>query len=296
MLKKKASLFERRARFGYIFILPLIIGVCLVFIPNLIQTFIYSVSTIDTQHNFSTEFSGFSKYVAAFKSDPEFLPMLVSNIKTWIINVPVILIYSLLMATILNQDFKGRVIARIIFFVPVILSVGALSSTDSTAMYYSGAGQAIEVDSANVFTDMSVLLSSLNFPKVLIDIVTDAVNNIYDIACNSGLQIFIFLAGLQEIPVSVYEAASIEGCSKWELFWKITLPMITPQIAVNAVYTISLVADSADGMFWYTNVLAFSENQYALANAMNIIYLLALGIFVSIILLIMKKISSNISN
>lgn len=296
MLKRKASLFERRARFGYIFIIPLIIGVFLIFIPNLIQTFIYSVSTVDTQNDFSTNFSGFEKYVYAFKSDPEFLPMMVSSVKTWIINVPVILIYSLLIATILNQDFKGRVIARIIFFVPVILSVGALSSTDSTAMYYSGAGQAIEADSASSFTDMSVLLSSLNFPKFLIEIVTDAVSNIYDIACNSGLQIFIFLAGLQEIPVSVYEAASIEGCSKWELFWKITLPMITPQIAVNAVYTISIVADSADGIFWYTNVLAFSENQYTLANAMNIIYLLALGIFVSIILLIMKKISSNISN
>ena len=196
----------------------------------------------------------------------------------------------------LNQKFKGRVIARVIFFIPVILSVGALASTDSTAMYYSGAGQSIENtvgSSATAFTDMSVLLASINFPKFLTDIVVNAVSNIYEIARSSGLQIFIFLAGLQEIPYSVYEAAAIEGCSSWELFWKITLPMIAPHIAVNAVYTISLVADSADGTFWYTNVLAFSENQYALANAMNIIYLSALAIFVAIVLLLMKKIVSN---
>ncbi len=296
MAKNKSALFEKRARYGYIFIIPLIIGVLLIFIPNLIQTFMYSVSTIDTESGFKLNFSGFSAYYSALKHDPNFVPMLVSNIKTWLINVPVILIYSLLIATLLNQNFKGRVIARVIFFIPVILVAGALAQTDSTALYYSGAGQAIEGDgtsAASAFTDMSALLSSLSFPKFLTDIVTDAVSNIYDIVCSSGLQIFIFLAGLQEIPASVYEAASIEGCSKWELFWKITLPMIAPQIAVNAVYTISVTADDANGMFWYTNVLAFSENQYALANAMNILYLLALSVFVVIILAVMKKFLAN---
>lgn len=299
MAKNKSALFEKRARYGYIFIIPLIIGVVLIFIPNLIQTFLYSVSTIDTENSFKLNFSGFSAYYDAVKSDPNFLPMLVSNIKKWLINVPVILIYSLLIATMLNQNFKGRVIARVIFFIPVILVAGALSQTDSTALYYSGAGQAIETGteaSVTAFSDMSTLLSSLNFPKFLTNIVTDAVSNIYTIVCSSGLQIFIFLAGLQEIPASVYEAASIEGCSKWELFWKITFPMIAPQISVNAVYTISVAADDAGGMFWYTNVLAFSENQYSLANAMNILYLLALGVFVVIILAIMKKFSSNVEN
>ena len=139
---------------------------------------------------------------------------------------------------------------------------------------------------------MSTLLSSLSFPQPLIDVVTDAVSNIYTITSSSGLQIFIFLAGLQEIPSSVYEAASIEGCSKWELFWKITFPMISPQIAVNAIYTIAISATDNNGLLSYSNNLAFGESNYSLATAMNIVYLLALGVFILIVLGIIKKFSS----
>lgn len=140
---------------------------------------------------------------------------------------------------------------------------------------------------------MTTLLSSLSFPKPLIDVVTGAVSNIYTITRSSGLQIFIFLAGLQEIPTSVYEAASIEGCSKWELFWKITFPMIAPQIAVNAIYTIAISATDNNALLTYSNTLAFGESNYSLATAMNIIYLLALGVFVMLVLALIGKFSSN---
>ena len=163
-------------------------------------------------------------------------------------------------------------------------------------MYYSGAGQVIEnaaSQGTSALSDMTTLLVSLNLPKFLINIVNNAVSNIYQITSSSGLQIFIFLAGLQEIPLSVYEAASIEGCSKWELFWKITFPMIVPQIAVNAVYTIAVSASDNNSLLTYSNTLAFSENKYSLATAMNVLYLAALALFVIIVLLIIKKFSTN---
>ena len=296
MKKSKASLFENRARFGYLFTLPVIIGIVLIFIPNIIQTFRYSVSNIDTGAGFSLSFSGFSKYKEAFSSDPRFVPLLIANLKNLLISVPVILIYSLFISTLLNQKFHGRVIARIIFFIPVILATGVLSNVDSQVMYYTGAGQVIDtgISSAGAgFGDISSLLTSMNFPKVLSDIVSNSVSNIYNIASSSGLQIYIFLAGLQEIPASVYEAASIEGCSKWELFWKITFPMIAPQIAINAVYTIAISATEENELLKYSNNLAFGENQYSLATAMNIVYLAALGVFVAAVLLITKKFSLN---
>lgn len=296
MKKSKASLFENRARFGYLFTLPVIIGIVLIFIPNIIQTFRYSVSDIDTSAGFTLTFSGFSKYKDAFASDPEFVPLLVSNLKDLLITVPIILIYSLFISTLLNQNFHGRVFARVIFFIPVILATGVLSKIDSQAMYYTGAGQVIDTgisSASSGFMDISSLLTSMNFPTFLIDIVTNAVSNIYTIASSSGLQIYIFLAGLQEIPTSVYEAASIEGCSKWELFWKITFPMIAPQIAINAVYTIAISATETNTLLTYSNNLAFGENNYSLATAMNIVYLIALGIFVAAVLFITNKFSLN---
>ena len=295
MRKNKSALFEKRARYGYVFIAPLILGVCLIFIPNLIETFLYSVCEIDTANNFALNLSGFGFYKEALRSDPKFIPLLADNLKNLVINVPIIVIYSLFIATLLNQEFKGRVVARIIFFIPVLLATGVLSDTDSTALLYTGAGQVIDtgVSSGSGFADMTTLLSSLSFPKPLIDVVTGAVSNIYTITRSSGLQIFIFLAGLQEIPTSVYEAASIEGCSKWELFWKITFPMIAPQIAVNAIYTIALSATDNNALLAYSNTLAFGESNYSLATAMNIIYLLALGLFVMLVLALIGKFSSN---
>ena len=296
MKRKKTALFEKRARYGYIFIAPLIIGVCLIFIPNLIQTFRFSVSDAASEINASLHFTGFHAYKEAIAEDPKFIPFLLSNLQDLIIKIPVILIYSLFISTLLNQKFKGRIVARIIFFVPVILAAGALNATDGYALYYSGAGQTIDTGMASTisgFSDMETLLSMINFPSLLTNIVIDAVSNIYDVARCSGLQIFIFLAGLQERPTSIYEAAEIEGCSKWETFWKITFPMITPQIVINTIYTIAASADSGNEPLTYAYNLAFGENQFTLATAMNILYLLALGLIVAVIFVILKKLTAN---
>ena len=293
MAKNKSRLFEKRSRYGYIFILPLILGVLFIFIPNIVKTFMYSLSEIDAANGFQLNYKGFNYYKEALAEDPKFIPLLFSNLQSLLINIPIIIIYSLFIATLLNQKFKGRAIARVIFFIPVLLATGVLARTDSVAIQYGSAVIDTGVSSGGGIADVSVWLSSMNFPKFLIDIVTNAVGNIYNIARSSGLQIFIFLAGLQEIPNSVYEAASIEGCSKWELFWKITFPMIAPQIAVNAIYTIAVSATENNGLLSYSNSLAFSEGRYALATAMNILYLIALGVFVLIVLIIIKKFSSN---
>lgn len=296
MAKHTIGLHERRARYGYIFIIPLILGVCFILIPNLVQTFRYSISEIDTANGFSLHYPGFGNYRDALRSDPKFVPLLMENLQNLLITVPVILIYSLFISTLLNQEFHGRVLARVIFFIPVILATGALAETDAAALLYTGAGQVIDTgvsSGGSALTDLTTLLTTMNFPAVLTGVVTDAVSNIYTIARSSGLQIFIFLAGLQEIPTSVYEAASIEGCSKWELFWKITFPMIAPQIAVNAVYTIAVSATDGNTLLAYSTELAFGESNYALATAMNLLYLAALAVFVTVVLLILKKFSSN---
>lgn len=299
MKSRKRSLLENRGKYGWIFISPLIIGILLIFIPNIITTFRYSVSNIDVNNGFKLVYNGFSNYKDIFTSDAKFMPLLFNNLKKLLINVPVILIYSLFISTIINQKYKGRVIARVIFFIPVILVAGVLADMDSQVLHYTGAGQAIDENISSgmsEFSNITVLLQSLNFPQFLTEIIVNSVSNIYSITCSSGLQIYIFLAGLQEMPSSVFEAAMIEGCSKWELFWKITFPMIAPQIAINAVYTISTLATEKNELLTYTNELAFGGNQYSFATAMNIVYLLLLGIIVAVVLAIINRLSSNTEN
>ena len=86
--------------------------------------------------------------------------------------------------------------------------------------------------------DIEKLFASMKVGTELVEYVTQMVNNIFDIVNRSGVQILIFLAGLQSISPAIYEASRIDGATSWETFWKITFPMISPMIMVNGVYTI----------------------------------------------------------
>lgn len=297
MRRKKSSLLEKRDYFGYLFIAPLIIGVALIFIPNLVKLFQYSISEIDAANGFSLSFKGFGMYKTAFTEDPEFIPLLIGDLQPLLTQMPVILIYSLFISTILNQKFVGRTAARLVFFVPVILASGVITMVDGDAMYYAGVGQAIDAgeQSVSYLSEVNQLLASLNLPKVLIETVTGAVSNIYSVTRSSGLQIFIFLAGLQEIPSSLYEAASVEGCNKWELFWKITFPMISPQIVINMVYTISSLAVENSRVLSYSEAIAFNQSNYPLGSAMNIVYLASFGLLIAVMMLIVRKLTPKIA-
>lgn len=290
----KRTLEQKRTDVGYIFIIPLILGVFLIFIPNIIQTFIFSINDMEiTGSGYFLHFKGFQYYKDALLTDPNFNQYLMVSLKNLALNIIIIAIFSLFIATILNQKFHGRIFARVIFFIPVILCTGVLTLVDSQAISYMSAGQMIEtgssVDVSNL-AQITTILNSLNFNDTLTSVISSCISGIYDIVKMSGIQIFIMLSGLQEISPSLYEAASVEGCSKWELFWKITFPMIAPQIAVCTVYTIAdSFSQSSNQVFAYTNELAFKGNQYALATAMNMEYLVCLGVMVFIILWVLKK-------
>ena len=291
---KKMDYMKKKSLFGYFFIFPLILGALFVFLPNLIQTLRFSINEVLVNTNgYDLKYEGFKYYVYAFKEDPKFVRLLLSDMRAMLIHVPVITIYSLFVSTLLNQNFKGRTLARIIFFIPVIFATGIITIVDSAAVSYLDSSATLETGSSldlSGFSEISGLLSSLNFSPFLIDIVTSAVSDIQYIVNRSGIQIVIFLAGLQEISPALYEAAQIEGCGKWELFWKITFPMISPQIAVNIIYTIADICSRDGYLLSYSLKLAFGSNQYALSTAMNIIFLVCLTAFVGIILWALMRI------
>jgi len=290
MIKKKrkgSSLEKTRAKYGYIFSLPLILG-SLLFARNMIQTILFSINeTIIETGGYSLKWAGFQYYYKAFFVDPKFIQYVVSSLGEILVQVPVILVFSLFMAMVLNQEFKGRVVARAIFFLPVILSTGIITKVETNAGMNTlmSIRDALDAGETAGGLELTQLLISMNFNETLTEIVVDAANGINTIVNSSGVQIFVFLAAFQQIPPSVYEAAQVEGCSKWVLFWKIVIPMTAKQIIVAGVYTIIDVFTRSDSkLFDYIYKMAYEGNQYSYAMAMYLIYALGLAVMLGIAL------------
>lgn len=294
--KRQLSYSQKRTLAGYLFSIPLIFGLLVIFIPSIYKTIVFSFNEVITGgFGYKMNFQGWKYYKEALFSDPQIIPGIISSLSTLLINIPIIIIFSLLIATLLNGKFRGRLPARLIFFLPVVLTTGIIVRFDTPLM--QSVYSTVETDSGTVVSGMNeftALLSSLNVGSDLVEIITSAVSNIYNVVTASGIQIFIFLAGLQEIPSSLYEAAAVEGCSKWETFWKITFPMIMPQTTINAVYTIvdSFTNDSA--IFTYISNLS-TQQQYSLATAASILYLICLAVVIAIVMGIIRVYTKHLS-
>lgn len=286
----KWGLVRKRQMYGLIFSLPFIIGLLLLFIPNMLDTVRFSFNDIIlTDDGFRLSWMGGENYHVAFREDPRFVVLLISSLQTLGTQIPVIILFSLLIAVMLNQNFRGRGVARAIFFLPVLLATGIIARVESATSIISTAESNRVLDVGLLgggvdLTGLENLMYSLSFSDKLTGLVSGAVAGISTIVLQSGMQIFIFLAGLQEIPGSLYEAAKVEGCDQWQLFWKITFPMITPQILVCSVYTIVDAFSRGDSqLFIYVQNLAFGSNQYGLATAMYLVYFLCVGALIVVV-------------
>lgn len=289
--KRKSNLIRRREYYGYFFILPLIIGVLFIFIPNLYHTLQYSVSSLELgKKGYDATFEGFSQYKAAFTKDANFVPYLVTELKSFLTDVPVITIFSMFIAVLLNGKFHGRTAARLIFFIPVILSTGIISSIESSTDLLANVEAGMTSSDTSLVSGLSNMLLQMNLPKFIIDIIGSAISGIYSVVQRSGMQIFILLTGLQQIPNSLYEAAQVEGCNGWESFWKITFPMMGPHIRISIVYTIVDLTSRTDTVLAkYINLLAFRSNMFSLGTAMYVIYLLIVLVIVAIVLFVLNR-------
>ena len=244
----------KRARTGTLFILPLIIGFLVFMVRPLIISLQMSMSQVNVGQGTMTPFNiglnlfgmrvtlPLGNYNYAFVSDPDFNGLLVNEIGRMAINTIATLVMSFVIAVILNQNFKGRTLCRVIFFLPVILSSGVLPGIESQNQYFNlmtSISDAVgESSGVNLSQALQNLLSVSGVAREVFDVIFQMIDAIYDIIMASGIQIIVFLTGLQSISPSLYEAADVEGCSAWESFWKITFPMVSPLLLVNCIYTI----------------------------------------------------------
>ena len=292
--RRIASLDRRKARSGWIFVLPFVIGFVLIYLPVIFDSVKYSFERISVQTGggLVTEFVGWQNYREALIDDSKFVQTLVLGIQELLFDIPAIIIFSLFMAVLLNQKMAGRAVFRAIFFIPVILSTGLMESInqqniiaeigeDTGSMDASGESATADLVSA---IDIEYLFANMKVGTEIVDYVVKAINNIYDIVNRSGVQMLIFLAGLQSISPAIYESCQIDGASSWETFWKITFPMISPMMLVNGVYTIidSFTTDS-------NTVMKFIASEYTKTNgnvissAMSWVYFLIVMLIVGIV-------------
>ncbi|MDR1868648.1 MAG: sugar ABC transporter permease [Treponema sp.] len=296
--KSSLTLEGKNAITGYLFLLPFIIGfLAFMFFPILESLrMVFSNVRIDTEeHGFFMTFTGLENLKRVLTVDPEFNRFVTEEIGRMVLIVPAIIIFSLFVALLLNQEFKARSIVRAIFFLPVILSSGVMIGLETNNSLLNSM--------ADIIKEGNLMKSSIT--KVLEDILVAEgaasdfmgyifriINQIYDIAMASGIQIIIFLSALQTIPPSMFEAAKIEGATSWECFWKITFPMVSPLILVNIVYSvIDYFLRTDNRVMAKINVSLIRLMQFGFATAMAWVYFLAVIIIIGIAMgLISRKV------
>lgn len=286
--KKQKNMRKRKAIAGYLFISPFIIGFIAFMIVPLFESLRMSFSNVVIgigNGGFLLEFTALANIKKALTVDPEYTRFLTEELTRMATQVPTTLIVSFFMALLLNQTFKGRGIVRAIFFLPVILSSGVLVGLEFNNSLLAGMKDYIQENSqtSNITIVLEEILENSGFGKGFLEIVYDVVNNVYDVVIASGIQIIIFLSGLQTISKSMYEAATIEGCTSWESFWKITIPLVSPVILVNVIYTIVDFCTRTDSevMTKITETM-ISKMDYGFSSAMAWIYFVAVMLIIGI--------------
>ncbi len=308
--RKAKSLDKAKARSGWFFVAPFVLIFFLIYVPVIVDSVKYSFHTIYplSGGGFVLDYVGWENYYNALFVDPNFVTTLTGGIKQLVLEVPAIVVFSLFMAVLLNQKMVGRTLFRAIFFIPVILSTGLIDDIDaanSFAQYAEGgsvageegesvAGEAVQQSGGIINAmDLQGLFSSMKVGTELVEYVVQIVNDIYDLVNRSGVQMLIFLAGLQSISPAIYESCTIDGATTWETFWKITFPMISPMILVNAVYTVidSFTSSSNQVMNYVGTVYegVTTTGGDVLATAMYWIYFSIVILVIAVVALVMSS-------
>lgn len=291
MFKLRTSKKRRQALTGALFTLPFAIGFIFFFLYPFLQSIRFSLNHLKiVSGGYILEYVGLGNYRNALVVNADFIPVFVEAVGRIITDVPLVVIFSFFAANLLNQKFRGRTAARVIFFLPVIMGAGIVLQIEQSD--YIMAQLRVAATEGGVLSGAVLrrFLYELRIPEASLDYVTAAVDRIPEIIRASGVQILIFLAGLQSIPRSLYEAANVEGLTSWECFWMITLPMLSPLILTNAIYTIiDSFTVMSNPLVKLIRSTAFGGGGFGLSSAMGVLYFLA----ISVILLIAGAIISK---
>lgn len=282
-LLRNMPLRKRRNIAAYLFLIPWLMGLVIFVARPLFQSIIFSFHRVRMfPTGMELEFVGLQNFRDVWFRDIFFITALITYILDTIIRVPIIVVIALILAILLNQKMRFQGFFRVIFFLPVIIASGPvineLAATGATSI------PMLDVAAIQMF------LATI-FPDFIVEPVVGVFNQIILILWFTGVQILIFLAGLQKISPSLYEAAKIDGGSDWECFWKITLPTIKPIILINLVFTlVNLSNHSTNPIIDLIMDSMFSgTTDYGYASAMAWLYAIVVGFLLLVVFLFFIK-------
>lgn len=287
MKTTKISFEAKKKWIGFMFVVPWLIGFINFFFIPIINSIRFSISKIMIDNGPIYEYLGFTQYKYLFLSDATFFTDMLKTSGGVFLDVLMVIVFSLFFSLILVQKFRGRLLARAMFFLPVIVASGAVIK--SIRFDASASGQ----------FELSVLQSILqnaNLSNDLVGLIVRTMEQMFQIIWKCGIQILIFMAGLQSIPSTIKEAAYVEGATGWEYFWKITFPMVMPLIQLNIIYTI------IDSFTDYTNPIIqriYALNQqldYSFSSTIAWSYFSIIFIIAIVLYMILGKLNTRNSN
>jgi len=267
---------------GLVFVSPFIIGVILFFIYPIYMSVKLSFGKLDNIVGFKVSWIGIENYLRAFTIDMEFAPMFLSVVRDTLVRVPMIIILALIISILINQDIKGRTLFRIAFFIPFLLGNGEVMRQ----LIYQGVDkQVLSIADGDI-----IPYEILNyFGSTIVNAVQTVLGIIVTVLWSSGVQILLFLSGLQSISPALYEAAKIDGATQWEIFWKVTIPMISPIMLLNIVYTIvDSFTNIRNPLLEYIQSYGFTKAQFEYGAALGWIYFIFIGFVVAVVFGLMK--------
>lgn len=279
-IKKKP--LTKRYQF-LIFIFPWLIGVCAFFIYPLITSVRLSFSKITTLFNYRMGWVGLENYRKALLEDIQFVPLVLQSLKTVALFTPAIILISMVLAILLNSRIKLRGYFRSIFFLPVLLGTGYVMNQ----LIGSGVNsKAMEVAKGIIMPDGMTQILGPGWTSTIGIILS----SITLILWKSGIQVLLFLGGLQSIPGSVYESARVDAATDWEIFWKITMPMLSPITVLAIVYTIiDSFTDISTPVISYILEKSSNYGDMGFVSAMSWIYLSIVMLVVGIVYFSFRK-------
>lgn len=288
--KKQKGIEQIKSRNGFLFVLPWLIGFVTFFALPVIKSIWFSFCNVTMSvSGVSTEFIGIDRYKHYLLEDAEFTDNLLADIGSLVYSLPIILLLSLVLAILLNQKFRGRLFFRALYFMPVIIASGVvielLFKTTDEELLSSGVSVALS-DSMFSVEDVVELLS---LPDNVAVYVKNIINNIFDLLWSCGIQTVLFIAGLQSIPRTLYEASKVEGCTKWEEFWYITFPMLGSVTLLVSVFTMVDQFTNTRRLIIETVYRQMSSGVYDSTSTMLWIYFLLVGIVMGLFLLLYNR-------
>ena len=288
--KKNRGINALKAKYGWICISPWIVGLILFFISPIIQSIIYSFSSVSLGvGGMNIQFVGLKNFRYIFLENADYLDYMAQAFVKFVYSFPVIIILSLILALMLNQEFKGRILFRALYFLPVIIAAGPVLKTVLSAEQSGISNIAQDESIAMSMFNVSEIVDAVGLPQQLATYFVSIIDGITGLIWNCGIQTVLFIAGMQAIPTLLYEVSKVEGATKWEEFWLITLPMLGRVILLVSVFTmVELMVDPTNPLI--SLAYSFMKSQfYGESSAMLWSYFVVIGLIMAALLAIFKK-------